>query len=65
MFLPLLFSVELPTADPATPRRREKRQFEGLDSSDTCSSDSGDDTGSSAAISADGSGDTGNSVKVR
>ena len=30
------FSVQLPTAEPSTPRNnREKRQFEGLDSSNS------------------------------
>ena len=35
----LSFSVELPTADPSQFRSREKRQFEGLDSSNDESSD--------------------------
>ena len=40
------FPVELPTADPSQVRSREKRQFEGLDSSsdDSESESSGDNT---------------------
>jgi hypothetical protein len=32
-------TIELPTADPSTPRNREKRQFDGLDDSSSDSSD--------------------------
>ena len=56
------FSVELPTADPSQARSREKRQFEGLDSS---SSDSSDDseTDSSGDNTDDDSSD--NTIKVK
>ena len=47
------FSVQLPTAEPSTPRNnREKRQFEGLDSSN------------SDGETPEGSGD-GNTIKVK
>ena len=55
------FLVELPTADPSQARSREKRQFEGLDSSSDSSDDS--ETDSSGDNTDDDSSD--NTIKVK
>ena len=53
----MCISVELPTADPSQFRSREKRQFEGLDSSNSDS----DET----ATEASGADSSDNTIKVK
>lgn len=59
-------TIRLPTADPSTPRLRQKRQFEGLDDGSEANSDSEstDVSTDNSGDEGDGSGDDGNTVKV-